>query len=249
MTHTLTKVTNASGVAFRIDSPSFSGALTRSGGEPSDSLYARLCLALDDPRDIEIARGRSGKWYVRPITTTKLQARKARRAAAVAAASECAHCNDNGCDMCDPGVNPDANRPCTVFAHMLDCGGPQELTTFNSIDEAVAFMREEEINSHPDIAYWAEESGTNNIYDSTYELLDIADRPSSAAETQDIDASVEGDVACGRCAGTGRYITAIENGKPVGPGGSCYRCAGKGHHTHADRARNLHHDNNFVPSL
>lgn len=43
---------------------------------------------------------------------------------------------------------------------------------------------------------------------------------------------------CGRCAGTGAFITGMENGVPVGPGGSCFRCNGKGHHTRADRRRN-----------
>lgn len=33
---------------------------------------------------------------------------------------------------------------------------------------------------------------------------------------------------CGRCAGTGQFITGMVNGKPVGPGGICFRCAGKG---------------------
>jgi DnaJ-class molecular chaperone len=45
-------------------------------------------------------------------------------------------------------------------------------------------------------------------------------------------------VKCGRCAGTGEFITRVENGKPTGPGGKCYRCNGKGHHTQDDRKRN-----------
>ncbi len=38
-------------------------------------------------------------------------------------------------------------------------------------------------------------------------------------------------VKCGRCAGTGLFITGMVNGKPVGPGGECYRCLGKGRQT------------------
>lgn len=45
-------------------------------------------------------------------------------------------------------------------------------------------------------------------------------------------------VRCGRCAGTGAFVTGSLNGKPTGPGGHCYRCNGKGFHTFADRKRN-----------
>lgn len=48
---------------------------------------------------------------------------------------------------------------------------------------------------------------------------------------------------CRRCAGTGRYITGTLNGVPVGPGGPCYRCAGKGFQTKADQRRNWGYDN------
>lgn len=33
---------------------------------------------------------------------------------------------------------------------------------------------------------------------------------------------------CGRCAGTGEFITMVVNGRPTGPGGICFRCGGKG---------------------
>lgn len=36
---------------------------------------------------------------------------------------------------------------------------------------------------------------------------------------------------CGRCAGTGLFITGSMNGKPTGPGGPCFRCAGKARQT------------------
>ena len=48
---------------------------------------------------------------------------------------------------------------------------------------------------------------------------------------------------CGRCAGTGQFITYVENGVPKGPGGPCFRCGGKGFTTNADRRRNYGYDN------
>ena len=53
---------------------------------------------------------------------------------------------------------------------------------------------------------------------------------------------VSGTFHCGRCAGTGQFITMVENGKPKGPGGICFRCHGKGRHTAADRKRNFWYD-------
>ena len=54
--------------------------------------------------------------------------------------------------------------------------------------------------------------------------------------------SVSGTFHCGRCAGTGAFITGSLNGKPTGPGGICFRCHGKGRHTRADRKRNYWYD-------
>jgi hypothetical protein len=47
---------------------------------------------------------------------------------------------------------------------------------------------------------------------------------------------------CGRCGGTGRYVTMVLNGKPTGPGGECYRCEGKGWQTEGDEVRNAAYD-------
>lgn len=47
---------------------------------------------------------------------------------------------------------------------------------------------------------------------------------------------------CGRCAGTGRFVTYVENGIPKGPGGECFRCSGKGEQTLKDARRNAYHD-------
>lgn len=43
---------------------------------------------------------------------------------------------------------------------------------------------------------------------------------------------------CKRCASTGSFITYVENGVPKGPGGSCFRCNGKGRQTPVDAHRN-----------
>jgi len=51
---------------------------------------------------------------------------------------------------------------------------------------------------------------------------------------------------CRRCAGTGQFITYVENGVPKGPGGECFRCGGKRYQDEADRRRNYGHDN-FAP--
>ncbi len=44
-------------------------------------------------------------------------------------------------------------------------------------------------------------------------------------------------VRCRRCGGSGRYVTMVVNGRPTGPGGECYRCAGKGAQSEDDGAR------------
>ncbi len=58
----------------------------------------------------------------------------------------------------------------------------------------------------------------------------------------DAHTSIHGDFHCGRCGGTGRFITYVENGVPKGPGGVCFRCEGKSYHNRADRKRNAYHD-------
>lgn len=58
----------------------------------------------------------------------------------------------------------------------------------------------------------------------------------------DTDHGSEGAHKCRRCAGTGRFITYVENGVPKGPGGHCFRCGGKGFHTADDRKRNDFYD-------
>lgn len=54
---------------------------------------------------------------------------------------------------------------------------------------------------------------------------------------------------CGRCAGTGQFITGVTNDVPTGPGGSCFRCRGKGHQTQEDMRRNAYYDEHRPASL
>ena len=51
---------------------------------------------------------------------------------------------------------------------------------------------------------------------------------------------------CRRCAGTGSFITMVENGQPKGPGGICFRCAGKGLQNDHDVRRNEEHDKRYI---
>jgi hypothetical protein len=48
--------------------------------------------------------------------------------------------------------------------------------------------------------------------------------------------------SCRRCAGTGQFVTGMHNGKPTGPGGSCFRCEGRGAQTWRDGRRNAYYD-------
>jgi len=69
--------------------------------------------------------------------------------------------------------------------------------------------------------------------------------PNSAdADPKDwVRAAAHAMFRCGRCAGTGAFITGTVNGKPTGPGGICFRCEGKGVQDDADRRRNYGYDN------
>ncbi len=56
-------------------------------------------------------------------------------------------------------------------------------------------------------------------------------------------------VKCGRCAGTGQFVTMVKNGKPTGPGGICYRCEGKGRQNYTDAKRNTYYDKHQIVRL
>jgi len=47
---------------------------------------------------------------------------------------------------------------------------------------------------------------------------------------------------CGRCAGTGMFVTGVLNGQPTGPGGDCFRCGGRGTQGWRDGRRNRWRD-------
>lgn len=66
---------------------------------------------------------------------------------------------------------------------------------------------------------------------------------------EDTNKNIEGNFGCRRCALTGNFITGMLNGQPVGPGGVCFRCNGKGYHTQEDRVRNEIHDRLAICSL
>ena len=66
---------------------------------------------------------------------------------------------------------------------------------------------------------------------------------------EDTERNVSGDQRCNRCAGTGQFITYIENGIPKGPGGVCFRCGGKGVHSQRDRRRNDYYDTHRIIPL
>lgn len=74
-------------------------------------------------------------------------------------------------------------------------------------------------------------------------LLALNADPETATPKQWLRAAKLVHFRCGRCAGTGAYITGTVNGVPTGPGGICYRCEGKGFQTDADRRRNFGYDN------
>lgn len=62
------------------------------------------------------------------------------------------------------------------------------------------------------------------------------------AQTFAYDNPVGKGTMCKRCAGTGQFITYVENGKPKGPGGVCFRCNGKGWQSEQDARRNWGYD-------
>jgi hypothetical protein len=72
----------------------------------------------------------------------------------------------------------------------------------------------------------------------------------NADETENARAYVRAALAvrfpCRRCAATGRFVTYVENGVPRGPGGPCFRCAGRGTQSDEDVRRNYVHDCHYM---
>ncbi len=102
-------------------------------------------------------------------------------------------------------------------------------------------------------------TNANNIDECRQQYATIRDR-SQALSTKAFDAKVKAEMvkrgitdptpaqwvsvaattcfACKRCGGSGKFTTWVLNGVPQGPGGDCYRCAGKGYQNDADARRN-----------
>lgn len=64
-----------------------------------------------------------------------------------------------------------------------------------------------------------------------------------------VEAAREVRFPCGRCGGTGRFITGMLNGQLTGPGGECFRCKGKGTQNDHDVRRNEVHDQHYTGRL
>lgn len=62
-----------------------------------------------------------------------------------------------------------------------------------------------------------------------------------------VEAAREVRFLCGRCGGTGMFITMMENGVLKGPGGQCFRCKGRGTQNDHDVRRNEVHDQHYCP--
>lgn len=78
----------------------------------------------------------------------------------------------------------------------------------------------------------------SKVFDSAVSAL-IAKRNITKPTADDYLAAARAvTFKCRRCAGTGRFITMVENGQPKGPGGACYRCGGKGFQNDDDARRN-----------
>lgn len=67
-----------------------------------------------------------------------------------------------------------------------------------------------------------------------------------ASPQQWVEAAREVRFLCKRCAGTGMFITMVENGQPKGPGGECFRCQGRGTQNDHDVRRNEVHDQHYM---
>lgn len=90
----------------------------------------------------------------------------------------------------------------------------------------------------------ARETYRKILIDFAYDNVDAHEltrrvRASGAVTPSECIAALESlRCPCRRCAGTGSFVTGVTNGKPMGPGGPCYRCEGRGYQTLADARRN-----------
>lgn len=96
--------------------------------------------------------------------------------------------------------------------------------------EEVAACRKEYAKIRAEFCY------DNGFSHGDFDAYVVSQGPRGAK--QFVELAKEVTCMCKRCAGTGMFITYTENGQPKGPGGQCYRCAGKGHQTLEDARRN-----------
>ena len=80
------------------------------------------------------------------------------------------------------------------------------------------------------------------VFNKAVEALLIAEQIEDRRPEDYTWAAMHVSFQCDSCVGTGMYVSHIENGVPVGNGGICYRCAGKGRQDYQDIKRNNYYD-------
>lgn len=86
------------------------------------------------------------------------------------------------------------------------------------------------------------EARTPAIFDAAVK----SSKPTPKTPLAFVRAAMVARFECRRCAGSGQFVTGTVNGKPVGPGGDCYRCGGLGTQDDADARRNYGHDRHYA---
>jgi hypothetical protein len=125
------------------------------------------------------------------------------------------------------------------------------MTTYNDLTEAQQNEWDEIAASNE---WWdGIDEYAEMAFESFVRSLDIVETPDRDDEFTALEDAALADLAdiredlfgvkCRRCAGTGQFITYVENGVPKGPGGICFRCNGNGLISEADRRRNYGYDN------
>ena len=89
--------------------------------------------------------------------------------------------------------------------------------------------------------WWWSKPATSTIAGWTG-VPETAEERTAAEEVRRQNPGAEVLTFCGRCSGTGRFVTYVENGVAKGPGGECFRCGGKGWQTEEDHKRNAAYD-------
>lgn len=115
-------------------------------------------------------------------------------------------------------------------------GKPSRLDTM-SPDELRAYYKRIRARS---------EARTPSAFDAGVKALLAKHGIEAPTPLQFVKAARAARFGCRRCAGTGAFITYVENGVPRGPGGECYRCAGRGTQNDHDVKRNEVHDIHYM---